>query len=456
MSIYDPLGLIANITVHGTILMQELHKVTSEWKNAIPENLYPLWKESIETVQTAENISIPTCMTDGNSSYVKLHTFVDASERAFAACVYLQTSTTITLITAKSKVAPIKTLSIPRLELQAAVLGTRLVDTVKEEMRLQVLSNTIWSDSQTVLAWIHSEHRKYKQFVSHRIGEILESTTMEQWRWIPSNKNPADEATKQVEGNLKWYNGPEFLKHPESDWPVNKFATTQEDLKEFIALHTTEHFQIVRENDYSEWWRLVKHLTVMLKFTQWIKDKKNFYKCFNLEDVERIENLLYRKVQWEMYPNEMEDLVQNYSLTKPSPLMKLTPFLDDEGVMRSGSRLNNDSQRNMCVKIPIILPQNHRIVLLLIKAYHERYLHKNTRVVMDAIEQKYMIHNLRAVLKRVESACSSCIIRKAKPIAPQMAALKECRTDSVTYPFVQTGVDYFGPFDVKVKRSTEK
>ena len=456
MSTYDPLGLIANITIHGKILMQELHKTTVEWKNAIPEKLYPQWKEWLEIVKTAANISIPRCMTDGNSSFVKLHTFVDASDRAYAACVYLQTPTTIALISAKSKVAPIKLLSIPRLELQAAVLGTRLVDTVKEEMRLQVLSNTMWSDSQTVLAWIHSEQRKYKQFVSHRIGEILESTAIEQWRWIPSNKNPADEATKQVKTNSKWYNGPEFLKYPESDWPTSKFSTTNEELKEFIGFHTTEDFKFIQLEDRSSWWRLVKDLTWVLKFIQWIKDKKNFNKRFEIEDVERVENLLYRKVQWELYPNEMHDLVQNYSLTKPSPLMKLTPFLDDEGVMRSGSRLNNDSKRKMCVKIPIILPQNHRIVLLLVKSYHERYLHRNTRVVMDAIEQKYMIHNLNAVLKRVESACPTCIIRKAQPSAPQMAVLKECRTDSVTYPFIQTGVDYFGPFEVKVKRSTEK
>lgn len=114
-------------------------------------------------------------------------------------------------------------MSVPRLELQAGVLGTRLSGNIKASQRLNIEKVVYWSDSKTVMGWINSEARRYHQFVAFRIGEILESTDANQWRWVPSEHNVADEATKskeiqKLDSSSRWFKGPQFLYDEESTW----------------------------------------------------------------------------------------------------------------------------------------------------------------------------------------------------------------------------------------------
>ncbi|XP_033254345.1 uncharacterized protein LOC117193727 isoform X3 [Drosophila miranda] len=117
-----------------------------------------------------------------------------------------------------------RTMSIPRLELQAAVLGTRLMDTVKREHSVAISDIVLWTDSKTVLRWIGSTHRRYKQFVGNRVAEILESTKVAQWRWVPTADNAADDATRSqchvdLSQKSRWLGGPAFLRQPAGSWP---------------------------------------------------------------------------------------------------------------------------------------------------------------------------------------------------------------------------------------------
>ncbi|XP_035787864.1 uncharacterized protein LOC118464534 [Anopheles albimanus] len=186
MSIYDPLGLVSHVTIQGRILMREIHMVTEEWDEPIPDRLCGRWESFVRQLDVLKGLTVPRCIKLPAADGIRLHTFVDASEDAFAACVYASSAAEgkryVQLIAAKARVAPVAQLSIPRLELQAAVLGTRLALAVGNELRLAVESSTFWSDSRTVLAWIQSRHRKYKPFVAHRVNEILATTQMEQWR----------------------------------------------------------------------------------------------------------------------------------------------------------------------------------------------------------------------------------------------------------------------------------
>lgn len=406
MSVYDPIGLISDLTIHGRILMQELHKATVEWDNLIPQTLLQQWMDWLQIIKTAENLSIPRCVQINPWDPVEIHVFVDASEKAYAAAVYVksqtQTSTSVRLLMGKARVAPSKPLSIPRLELEAAMLGVRLLDTVKEETRLEISRVIFWTDSKTVLGWIQSDYRTYNRHIARRIGEILDTTAIDQWRWVPSKENPADEATKHIKGGTKWLHGPEFLKYNEQNWPTLKEITIPtEEMRNLVSVHNeSTDFEFIQEDRYSSWWKLVFHLCLMKKYVDWLIDKRTFKKAITLNDRRIVENALYRKAQWTHYSQEIKDLQKNGQVSNRSSLSEMTPYLDEYGVMRGRTRLELVEHVRRNARIPIILPQLHRITKLIVRHMHEKYLHQARQSVKCAIRQKWQVVNLDAVLKK--------------------------------------------------------
>lgn len=246
MCLFDPLGLIAFLLIRGKVLIQELWTKRTEWDQPIPEDTNQRWRRWVDSLQQLEQLRIPRYYFPSSQpvSFVNLqmHLFVDASDTAYAAVVYLRLKTEreiqVALVGAKTKVAPLKALSIPRLELKAAVLGTRLLETIQNQHSYPINKRFCWSDANTVLAWINaSDHRRYHKFVAVRVGEILSSTQQSEWHWVPSKMNVADLATKwsnppQPTSNSTWFHGPSFLYTPEDDWPRQKASTqTEEELR---------------------------------------------------------------------------------------------------------------------------------------------------------------------------------------------------------------------------------
>ena len=167
-----------------------------------------------------------------DSGIKSLHTFVDASENAYGAVVYVRCllkdgSVTRNIVAAKARVAPSVSTSIPRLELMAAVIGVRLTTRITKVLDIPMCRSTFWSDSANVLWWIRGRSRQFKPFVSNRVGEIQSHTNPDQWRHIPTKLNPADLLSRgikvtELSRSGVWWRGPDFLGDPEDTWPINK------------------------------------------------------------------------------------------------------------------------------------------------------------------------------------------------------------------------------------------
>ena len=261
--------------------------------SAIPENLKPKWDTWLADLKRATEIRIPRCYTLGIGEVrnVELHIFCDASEQAFAAAGYLRlegkSGRRTVIVMAKSKVAPVKQLTIPKLELQAAVMGSRLAHTIIEMHTLKISTKILWTDSQTVIKCIGSEVRKYPPFVINRISEILDSTVVEEWRWVPTKQNVADDATRDTEhiditSSSRWFSGPEFLALDDDDWPKEKLYTEPE-----ISFIMMEREKLIDFSRFSSWTRLIRTMARVCRFADLIPRKERIRRADSSGNLER-------------------------------------------------------------------------------------------------------------------------------------------------------------------------
>ncbi|XP_070854705.1 uncharacterized protein [Drosophila suzukii] len=310
MSMYDPLGLIACYTIELKILLQEVWRTPTDWDDCIPESLLPRWNRWKQAITLIATVKIPRCFFRTNEDIhdVQLHTFVDASELAYAAVSYLRiqqgNSVYLSLLAAKTKVAPLSPLSIPRMELQAAVTGAKLSQSIQTNSRLSVNSHYYWTDSKTVLKWLRMDPRKFQQYVMHRVGEVLELNNVDQWHWVPSDLNPADIATKTscFTSMHKWFDGPEYLLQERSRWPTytDLGAPTNIEVKQVFFVATTPLDPIVNVEHFSDWRRLYRAVATFILYIEKLKAtarKTPPITSINAEMIRRAQTTLIRYAQ---------------------------------------------------------------------------------------------------------------------------------------------------------------
>lgn len=484
MSVFDPLGFLAAFLVYVKMLLQEIWRSSIGWDDKIEDSHFEKWLIWIGELPKIEKIKIPRCyfVTTSKDFIIDLHMFVDASENAYAAVGYFrcQCSGTVqcSLIGAKTKVAPQRPISIPRLELQAAVLGSRLASAIIDGHTVPVRKRVFWTDSKTVLCWLRGDPKRFRQFVALRIGEILESTKLDEWRWIPTKENVADDATKwqsvpDVGPKSRWFNGPEFLLMPEISWPMDNISATetvvQEELRtNLVHVAHVESFAGIDINRFENWWRML-HAQMMVNRVvdtfKFIIKKLNDKPIGPYRSPEfcRAENILIRRAQFDEFGKDIQVLLKNVCvpvddqvvINRSSVLFKLSPYLDENGLLRIYGRIDAAACTGD-MKRPIILPRKHRITQLIVKSYHKRYHHQNHETTINEIRQRFYVPKLRQVLKDVRLNCQWCKNALTRPNPPQMAELPAARLASHTRPFTFVGVDYFGPMFVTVGRSSVK
>ena len=194
-----------------------------------------------------------------------IHSFSDASNRAYGAVIYARTEhsndeISVRLIAAKSKVAPLSLpVTVPRLELMAALMSLELSQTVANALEMDINQTTFWTDSMDVVYWLNNQVRVFKPFVANRLAEIHRSTIPSQWRHVPGKNNLADLISRGVKAsqlinNNFWWEGPEFLKSHKSSWPQTflqkKLLDRQEVRKsELERLEVNNTFICSKENE---------------------------------------------------------------------------------------------------------------------------------------------------------------------------------------------------------------
>ncbi|XP_055604381.1 uncharacterized protein LOC129752630 [Uranotaenia lowii] len=393
--------------------------------------------------------------SNSSSNRVQLHTFVDASENGIAAVSYFRFEENGTvetsLVTAKSRVAPLKFVSIPRLELQAAVVGCRLAKSVEKGHTYKISKRYFWTDARDVLFWLRSDHRRFSPFVANRVSEILEDTDLSEWKWVPTKLNVADEATKwkcapSFDGTSRWFCGPQFLLELERDWPTMPDITpTNEELRPTKSgfLHH------ISSNDVG-WARYPGNIR-----KEKLGEPRQIGPASG-EELARAANYLYRNAQREYFTNEWIMLKSNNTIPKSSSLYKVEPYLDESEVMRIRGRLGAFTGADNSFKHPIILPRKHRITLLVMYSIHVKFRHQMHQAVINETRSRYYIPRLRSVYKDVKKYCQFCKNRTANPIPPRMSDLPPSRLAVHARPFSFMGVDYFGPMLVTVGRRVEK
>ncbi|XP_067634502.1 uncharacterized protein [Eurosta solidaginis] len=472
ISIFDPLGFLCLLTVGANLLLREVWRRKIEWDTSIPADMNTWWEIWKANVNKATQVQVGRhYFPEYDSKQLQLHVFVDASEEAYAAVCYWRFTTSegirTALICAKTKCAPLKTTSIPRLELQAAVLGTRMAQMVIQEHKVLVHSSIFWSDSSTVISCIKSSQRGYKPFVAHRVAEILATTEPQDWRWISTLDNVADDATRRAQDidlatTSRWFTGPAFLKQAERFWPQHVGDRTDpvamSEAVEAASLLVVTNSDLIDFSRFSSYMRLKRTTAWVLRFIKRVRHQSDPKEQFGLtsSELNSAEKLLCRQAQAAFYSSEIRHLKEKQMAPTDSTIRSLSPILDSDGVMRVGGRIEAASCLSFEAVHQIILPAKHAITTLVIRDYHQRMKHQNIEATIGEIRQNFWIIQLRRELRKVIASCQVCKLERAKPFTPIMGQLPVDRLTPFVRPFSYTGLDYFGPLTVTIGRRTEK
>jgi len=421
----------------------------------------------------------------------QLHHFADASEKSYAAVTYsrivdVHDNIHCSFLMGKSRLAPIKAISIPRLELSAAALSVKLDKMLKEELQVPIHESVFWTDSTTVLGYIKNTTTRFHTFVANRLSMIHDGSQRNQWRYVPSNQNPADYATRGLTAQElcseenEWLKGPKFLWKPEVNWPSPHYQPVDEKLletkKECKTFHVTSSDELTgldkTINYYSSWFKLKKAIAWILRFRKYIafKTKKNKETTnlqrgnLTVEELQLAETKIIKHVQSQHYQEVLKSLQVPTHKDKVNhganrrvlgPLYKLNPVVHSDGLLRVGGRIAK-APLDYSLKHPLILPSTDHVTRLIVRDCHENIGHSGQNFVRSVLREKFWIVKEKSVVRKVLQECMICKKRDAKHGEQIMADLPEDRLTPDKPPFTFVGIDYFGPLYVRQGRSKVK
>ncbi|GFW17952.1 integrase catalytic domain-containing protein [Trichonephila clavipes] len=358
------------------IFIQELWKIKLDWSEQLPPVAMEEWMNFYQKLAKVNNFKIQRCILLPATIRIEIHGFSDASERAYAAVVYIKCfnesgQSQTRLLCSKSRVAPLKTLTIPRLELSAALLLSRLVKRVVPILQLSIHKIWMWTDSTIALAWIKTEPHKLKTFVSNRGAEIQALSKDYNWKHVSSKNNPADLISRgcnvdELLKNEMWFSGPDLQTDEYEDNQLLPDPSYRDELKCAVTLSMTEcssNFYDELFNVTNNFIKLIRIFSFIFRFINNIKAKEscNKEKYLTADEVKRSTEFLAKIAQLSEFKAEIDALKKGKGVSKTSKLKALDPFLDENSLLRFGGRLCNADlpfEAKYQIIIPIPLSDN--------------------------------------------------------------------------------------------------
>ncbi|XP_060568770.1 uncharacterized protein LOC132727351 [Ruditapes philippinarum] len=480
--IYDPLGILCPVTVRAKLLLQDIWKRKYEWDVPLPEDIQQSWSSLAKDLNTVATFKFPRRYFSetgetGSDSRTTLQIFVDASIRSYGATAFICNGKDSTLVMAKNRVAPLKPLTLPKLELMAALIGARLAKYL--QTTFPTADITLWSDSQIVLYWL-STKKTLKRFIENRVKEICDLTSQYAWKYCPTSENPADLLTRGITAekfmkNDLWMKGPIWL-CDKTKWPIWEVSnrlhvqtiieeqatgSQQAEIDEQMISEVTHHVSsnniqnIIDIRKFSNLSRLLRITAYIRRFIENCKveqSRRNF-DHLSTSELQQAEQRWIHYCQADVYSTEIQELVRNQV---KSPLIKqLRLFLDQTGCIRCGGRLNNAAVDDV-TKYPYLLPKKSRLTKLIVRNAHECLCHSGLNATVTSIRQSFLVPAIRQCVNAVIRNCVTCRKVHGLPYkSPEVPLLPKFRVEEAP-PLTITGVDFTGTLYIKEPSGTEK
>ena len=451
---FDLPGFISPVVIIAKIYFQKVCLDNSNWDKELHGDIKEGWLHYLAELRRINCIRVPRYLFStvvGNLKQISVHGFCDSSEQAYCATVYVCTAASdgyaSRLVSSKTKVAPIKEHSIPRLELLSCLLLVELMQSFCTAVSsiVDIEDKYFWSDSEVALSWIRGENKMRKPWVQNRVTKIRKLSDINRWNHIPSEINPADIATREeaalkfVSNDLWWF-GPPFLKNKIEipNFCIQTSGIVEVEPVSVMVVAPVLNYGIGNVVNMERYSSLMKLLRITAYILRFVLKKKGISEEVSAEEIEDAMN------RWIKYEQKLM-IADEQHLNK---CRQLNLFSDGEGLLRLKGRLEN-SHLLYDEKHPVFLNYRSYFSRLLILDSHEKVKHMRTKATLNELRSRFYISRGRVTVRSVIKGCYECNRVIKKPIiGPPPPDLPEYR---VTYEFAFTnvGIDHAGPLYVK-------